>query len=498
MGRVINSGEVVISNDYLAELAGREHVGYGFEKDERRPRSALIAPMTVMGRVVGTVEVQSYDLGAYAREHATAVRLAANLAAVAVENVRLIERERAKEQKLLQAQKVEAIGALAGGVAHDFNNLLTGVLGFADLALKQVALIDADGPQSLLAARLRRHLDDVKDAGRRGAALTSQLLAFSRQQQLKRHPISINATISNVLQLLRRIIEERISVEFLPGDEAGTVFADVGQIEQILTNLATNARDAMPKGGRLLIETESVTLGEAYVARHPYARPGSYVRVSVSDEGTGMSEKIWKRVFEPFFTTKESGKGTGLGLSTVYGIVKQHDGTVEVYSEVGRGTTFQIYLPLGQRPADSPEEERPRRHAGGTETVLLGEDEPSLRRMAKDLLESMGYRVFVAPDGREAVKLYDERRHEIDLIILDVVMPKMGGPESYREMRLLFDDVAPVIFMTGYSPEMVREEIEAELQAGAGFLQKPYEAETLGLKMRELLDGRRPCPQEDA
>jgi PAS domain S-box-containing protein len=490
VSRVIRSGEVLISNDYLSELAGREHVGYGFEKDERRPRSALIAPMTVMGRVVGTVEVQSYDLAAYALEHATAVRLAANLAAVAVENVRLLEREREKEQRLLRAQKAEALGSLAGGVAHDFNNIITGVFGFTDLALRHVEALERGG-ESELTGRLREDLEEVKLSGRRGAELTRQLLAFSRQQQLERRPVDVHHIVKGLLGMLRRVIEENVNIHFHPVAERSTVFADPGQIEQVLVNLAANARDAMPKGGRLLIETANVTLDEAYVERHPYARAGRYVLLSVSDTGAGMSEEVRQRVFEPFFTTKEVDKGTGLGLSTVYGIVKQHGGTVEVYSEPRGGTTFKIYLPLEDGTARESVEAAAAPLEGGTETVLVAENEPSLERLARQVLEGLGYRVVTARDGREAVKVYEARQDEIDLVLLDVIMPRMDGPDAYREMRALAAGAAPVIFMTGYSPELVRGRLEAELGAGAGLLQKPYDADTLGRKVREVLDAVR-------
>ncbi|HEU4595869.1 MAG TPA: PAS domain S-box protein [Pyrinomonadaceae bacterium] len=490
VGRLVKTGEVVISNDYLSELAGREHVGYGFEKDERRPRSALIAPMSFMGRVVGTVEVQSYDLAAYGREHATAVRLAANLAAVAVENVRLLEREREKEQRLLQAQKAEALGSLAGGVAHDFNNILTGVFGFTDLALRHVEAMERGG-KSELTKRLREELEEVKLSGRRGADLTRQLLAFSRQQQLERRPVDIHHTVTNLLGMLRRIIEENVTIHFHPAAERSTVFADAGQIEQVLVNLAANARDAMPKGGRVVIETANVTLDDAYAERHPYARAGRYVRLSVSDTGTGMPEEVRRRVFEPFFTTKDVNKGTGLGLSTAYGIIKQHNGTIEVYSEPGHGTTFRIYLPLESGPAEEAAEAEPPQLAGGHETILVVEDDEALARLARRYLEELGYRVIFAKDGRDAVKVYEARHREIDLILMDVIMPGLDGPEALREMRELVPGTAPVVFMTGYSPEVVRARLEEELNAGAGLLPKPYTLAEIGAKVREALDARR-------
>ena len=406
------------------------------------------------------------------------------------ERKRAEEMLRRSEQHLFKAQRMEAIGQLAGGVAHDFNNIITGVFGFTDLALRHVEAMERGGGSDLT-KRLREDLEEVKLSGRRGAELTRQLLAFSRQQQLDRRPIDIHHTVKNLLGMLRRIIEENVTVHFHPVAERSTVFADAGQIEQILINLGANARDAMPKGGRLIIETANVTLDDAYVERHPYARAGRYVQISVSDTGTGMTEEVRRRVFEPFFTTKDVDKGTGLGLSTVYGIVKQHEGTVEVYSEPRGGTTFKIYLPLEEGTAREAVEAAAPPLEGGTETVLVAENEPSLERLARQVLEGLGYRVVTARDGREAVKVYEARRDEIDLVLLDVIMPRLDGPDAYREMRALAPRAAPVIFMTGYSPELVRERLEAELDAGAGLLQKPYDADTLGRKVREVLDAVR-------
>jgi PAS domain S-box-containing protein len=406
------------------------------------------------------------------------------------ERRRAEEMLRRGEQRLFKARRMEAIGQLAGGVAHDFNNIITGVFGFTDLALRHVEAMERGG-KSELTERLRLDLEEVKLSGQRGATLTRQLLAFSRQQQLERRPIDLNQTVSNLLGMLRRIIEENVTIDFHPGASTSTVYADAGQIEQVLLNLALNARDAMPKGGRLVIETADAVLDEHYVEGHPYARAGRYVQLTVSDTGTGMSEEVRQRVFEPFFTTKDVAKGTGLGLSTVYGIVKQHGGTIEVYSEPGRGTTFKIYLPPERGPAEEAEETARPQLRGGTETVLVAEDDPSLERLARQVLEGLGYRVIVAHDGIEAVRVYEAHRDEIDLVLLDVIMPRMDGPDAYREMRARFTRAAPVVFMTGYSPEMVRGRLEEELGAGACLLQKPYDADALGRKVREALDAGR-------
>jgi PAS domain S-box-containing protein len=390
---------------------------------------------------------------------------------------------RKSEAHLLQAQKMESIGTLAGGVAHDFNNLLTVILGNTQLALRG---LKSDDP-------LQRRLVEVEKAGNRASALTRQLLAFSRRQHLERKVINLDETIADVMKMLQRLIGEDIEVYLHPAAKLWTVFADPGQIEQVVMNVAINARDAMPTGGRLLIETHNVMLDDVYCAQHTHTKPGKYVRLTISDTGCGMDAETRERVFEPFFTTKEVGKGTGLGLAMVYGIVKQHEGSIEVYSEVGQGTVFKIYLPVDEKAAAEEMHEVVPALRGGNETILVAEDEAALRDLAQDVLEALGYTVLLARDGAEAVEMFTTHREEIGLVLLDMVMPRLGGYEAYQQMRVVGGDV-PLIFMTGYSPEMVQSKYVQQNIAiedlHAVLIQKPYSVEILGRKIREVLDAK--------
>jgi PAS domain S-box-containing protein len=392
---------------------------------------------------------------------------------------------RKSEAHLLQAQKMESIGTLAGGVAHDFNNLLTVILGNTQMALRGLKSEDP----------LQRRLVEVEQAGNRAAALTRQLLAFSRRQHLERKGIKLDETIADVMKMLQRLIGEDIEVYLHPAAQLWTVFADPGQIEQVIMNVAINARDAMPSGGRLLIETHNVTLDDVYCQQHTHTNPGKYVRLTVSDTGCGMDAETRERVFEPFFTTKEVGKGTGLGLAMVYGIVKQHDGSIEVYSEVGHGTVFKIYLPIDENAAAEETHELLPALLGGNETILVAEDEAALRELAEDVLGSLGYTVLLAKDGVEAVEMFIKHQEQIGLVLLDMVMPRLGGYEAYEQMRVVGGDV-PLIFMTGYSPEIVESKYVKQKIAledlHAILIQKPYSVEILGRKIREVLDAKGP------
>lgn len=381
------------------------------------------------------------------------------------------------EEQLRQSQKMESIGTLAGGVAHDFNNLLTAITGYSELAMRKM---EADNP-------LLRNLKEIRKAADRSAALTRQLLAFSRRQQLERKSLNVNDLIGDLMKMLRRIIGEDVEVRLHAAPKLSSVFADPGQIEQVVMNLAVNARDAMSEGGTLLIETNNVEIDETYKHNHPYAQTGKYVQITVSDTGTGMDAETRTRIFEPFFTTKEVGKGTGLGLSTVYGIVKQHEGLVEVYSELGRGTTFKIYLPVEENSADEESGIAQAPIRGGDETILIAEDEDALRELATHILEDLGYSVITAKDGQEAVELYKEHNGKIDLIMLDMVMPRMGGYDTYEQMCKLQNN-PPVIFMTGYSLEMLQNRFNEKKEITDPLIQKPYNIEMLSRKVREVLD----------
>jgi two-component system, cell cycle sensor histidine kinase and response regulator CckA len=385
------------------------------------------------------------------------------------------------EERLRQSQKMEAIGTLTGGVAHDFNNLLTAILGNTQIALRKLP------PGS----SVENSLIEVEKAGNRAADLTRQLLAFSRRQHLDRKHININDAIKEIFKLLTRIIGEDVNVttNFSPG--ISTVFADRAQMEQVMLNLCVNARDAMPDGGELNIETSDSELDEYYCRQFPDVRPGKYVQIKVSDSGCGMDEETKGRIFDPFFTTKGVDQGTGLGLSMVYGIIKQHDGHINVYSEVGEGTTFKIYLPALQTAVEKETDMTSPSSPGGVETILVAEDEPALRNLSRDILETLGYRVIMVENGAEAVDIFMRDRARINLALFDVIMPEMGGVEAYERIRGL-DAVVPVIFMTGYSSEMTYNRIERQStqfdHAIISVLQKPYSFDALGRAVREALD----------
>jgi PAS domain S-box-containing protein len=476
-GRAIKSGTVVIDNNYDLELRTRKSVvSVGNITEEEMPRSALSAPMTVMGRTVGCIEVQAREVDSYQQEHATAMRMAANLAATAVENVSLIEREQAKEEQLRQSQKMEAVGQLAGGIAHDFNNLLTVITGYSELALRDV---DSHNP-------LHPKLNEIKKAGDRAASLTRQLLAFSRKQILQPKVLDLNAVIPEMEKMLRRLIGEDIVLNTALDRSLGQVKADPGQIEQIVVNLCVNARDAMPAGGRLTIETSNVSLQQAYRNQQVLIRAGNYVMLSVSDNGCGMDAETQARIFEPFFTTKELGKGTGLGLSTVYGIVKQSEGIVWVYSEVGKGTTFKIYLPRVDEVAPTADQATPVRSVPrGHETILVVEDEDIVRALSTEILEKQGYQVLSAPNGREGLRLCREFGGRIDLLITDVVMPQMSGRELAEEFAVVRPETR-VLYMSGFTDDaIVRHGV---LDDDVFFIQKPFSPDALAIKTRSVLD----------
>jgi PAS domain S-box-containing protein len=382
---------------------------------------------------------------------------------------------RGLEAQLRQAQKMEAVGQLAGGVAHDFNNLLQVINGYADMALRDTA---SDHPS-------RGCLSEVIRAGERAATLVRQLLTFSRRQIMRPESLDLNDVIADVLKLLRRVIGEHIRLDFVPGHELGIVHADRGMMEQVLMNLCVNARDAMPQGGRLIIETENVRIDEKYRENHPWAVPGRYVLVGVTDTGLGMDAGTLDRIFEPFFSTKEPGRGTGLGLATVYGIVKQHEGLIRAYSEPAKGTAFRVYLPITERAVSeaSPNVDGP--IPGGNETILVAEDDPMVLSLATRLLERAGYSVVAARDGAEAVAEFRRRRDRIDAVLLDVVMPGLGGREALEQIRLVAPDVR-ALFASGYSASAIHTGFV--LDPGLRVIQKPLGREDLLRAVRSVLD----------
>ena len=387
-----------------------------------------------------------------------------------------ITERRQLESDLRQAQKMDAIGRLAGGVAHDLNNLLLVISAYAELMLDSLAEDDA----------LRRNVGEIITASRRAADLTRQLLAFGRKQMQLLQVLDLNTVVAEITVMLPRLIGEDIELIFLPEENLGKVKADPVQIEQIVMNLAANARDAMPSGGTLTIETATVVVDEAYVQRHSIVRAGDYVLLTVADSGQGIATKHLSHIFEPFYTTKEEGKGTGLGLATVYGIVKQNGGFVWVYSEPGQGTTFKIYLPQVHSLSSEvrvikPAEQSPR----GCETVLLVEDEASVRQASRQFLIGSGYNVLEAVDGEDALREAREHDGPIHLMITDVVMPRMSGP---RLAERLGDDrpEMKVLFVSGYAERTVLQ--HGKIDVTKRFLQKPFSLKTLARKVREVLE----------
>ncbi len=389
-----------------------------------------------------------------------------------------LSQRRQLEEQLRLAQKMEAVGTLAGGVAHDFNNLLAAIRSTVDLALLD---LEAESP-------VREDLGEVGGLVDRAAALTRQLLAFGRKQVLDPHAVDLNALLSGTVKMLERIIGEDIRLVLHQTSDPTTVLADPGQIEQVLMNLCANARDAMPDGGELAILTERVLLDEHFSESHPWARPGDYVRLTVSDAGVGMDAATQARIFEPFFTTKEMGRGTGLGLAVVYGIVKQHSGLIHVYSEPGKGTTFRVYLPFHPGAPEAVAAEAAAQVVGGTETVLLAEDDDVLRVTATRLLERLGYRVIAAANGRAAVDVLTQEDDTIHLAILDVVMPEMPGPVVVEQVRPRYPKLR-FLLTTGYSPGTSHMTPVQDLPATV--LPKPYGLRELARAVRRALDTER-------
>ncbi|MGB0034001.1 MAG: ATP-binding protein, partial [Candidatus Acidiferrales bacterium] len=394
----------------------------------------------------------------------------------------LRDRQERRERKGLERQvqtlqKFEAIGRLAGGIAHDFNNVIGAILGWAELCYQEAV------PGTSLQDRLKKIMNQAERAG----ALTSQLLAFARCQVLQPKRTDLNALVAQGTTLLRRVIGEHIEINMVPCPDLHTTLVDPVQIDQVIMNLCINARDAMPKGGRLTLETKNVEVSEDFCRRVPYANPGSYVTLAVSDTGTGIAPEVMEQIFEPFFTTKELGKGTGLGLATVYGIVKQHGGFITVDSEVGMGTVFLVYLAAGSGAAEPRSSEPEEKPPMGRELILLAEDHEGLRQSAQEMLATLGYTVVLASNGLEAVERFKKSVHRIEAVVLDVVMPNFSGVEAYTQMAAIRPDL-PVVFTTGYASETAS--LTALVEHGAQLLQKPFAQRGIGQAIRAVLDGK--------
>ncbi len=387
-----------------------------------------------------------------------------------------ISERRRLEAQNQHLQKMEAVGCLASGVAHDFNNLLTVILGFCELVLTDLS---PDDPRYA-------DISEIQTAGARGAELTRQLLSFSRKQLIEPTRLDLNAVVAGMQSMLGRLIGEHVKIVVALRPDVAHIVADHGQVEQVVMNLAVNARDAMPHGGTLTIETANIDLDEHYAAAHAEVKPGAYVGLTITDTGTGMTPEVQARLFEPFFTTKGPGKGTGLGMATVYGIVMRSGGSVGVYSEVGKGTAFKVYFPQADLPATAVDGPAPLAPAhDGTQTVLVVEDEESLRELSKRLLQRHGYNVLIAVDAAEALRLFEDNP-SIDVLLTDVVMPGASGPELTRQL-IEQRPALRVIYMSGYTEEaIVQHEV---IRSGVAFLNKPFTFEALGEKIREVLEG---------
>jgi two-component system, cell cycle sensor histidine kinase and response regulator CckA len=387
----------------------------------------------------------------------------------------LADRERL-ERQFYQVQKMETVGQLAGGIAHDFNNILTAIVGFGTLVAEQVSG-DADAS---------RNAGEILAAANRASALTRQLLAFGRRQVLHPTRVDLNETVRLLAGMLRQLIGENIDLQIICEPDLPPIRADLSQLESALANLVVNARDAMPNGGRLTIETAEVTLADDYCTTHVGVRAGRYARLAVSDTGIGMSQEVQARIFEPFFTTKEAGKGTGLGLATVYGIVKQSGGNIWVYSEEGMGATFKMYLPvdLTEAPVTSHVEPIRAQWSRGTETVLLVEDAPMIRRLAREIMTRAGYSVIEAGDGDQALRLA-AKQPTIDVLLTDLIMPGPSGVELSHRLKTSRNDLR-VLFMSGYTDNAIVR--SGMLGDGASFLQKPFTPEELLRKLRSVIE----------
>jgi PAS domain S-box-containing protein len=445
----------------MAKLSGSIKPGRAFERTYKR-KDGTTLPVLIEDRLLRNGEGQIIGIRATIQD--------------ITERKKAEEEKAALQEQLRQSQKMEAIGRLAGGIAHDFNNLLTAIKGYSQLSLFELKEGDP----------LKGNIEEIQKASQKASDLTRQLLAFSRRQILEFKVLDLNTIVRDLDKMLHRMLGEDIELIYALDDHLGRVKGDPGQIEQVILNLAVNARDAMPSGGKLIIETANVELDDVYARSHIAVTPGRYVILSVTDTGVGMTPEVKERIFEPFFTTKEKGKGTGLGLSTAYGIVKQSGGNIWVYSEPGKGTTFKIYLP---RVDELPEEMRKKEIGGeipfGSETILVVEDEEVVRKLAVKILEKQGYKVLEASNGVDASAICERRKEPIHLILTDVVMPGMNGHQLVEQFRQVFQDFK-VLYMSGYTDNTIVH--HGVLKKGINYIQKPFTPDALARKVREVLD----------
>jgi PAS domain S-box-containing protein len=489
-----NANDIVYTHDLAGDLTSVNRMGEqisGYTRDEilKMNITQIVAPehldrvRQMVADATSWVGATTCELEIVTRDHERVMlEVSSRLVwqkrkPVAVQGIaRDVTGRKTLEDQLRQAQKIEAIGKLAGGVAHDFNNILTAIIGHADLMLKE----PGQGSERTLSG-----VQAIKNAAERAAGLTQQLLAFSRKQVLRPVILNLNAMISESMKMLRPVITEHIQLALVLDPALGSMKADPGQIEQVIVNLVVNARDAMPQGGKLTIETARVNLDDAYARQHASVRPGHYVMLAVSDTGSGMNADAQAHIFEPFFTTKGRGKGTGLGLSTVYGIVKQSGGSIWVSSERGEGTAFKIYFPCVDQPAEEVATRAQLTESpGGSETILVVEDEEMVRRLVCQILTSKGYRVLEAANGEEGLLVCKRQPFPIHIMVTDVVMPEMNGRDLANRVAAI-RPAMKVLFMSGYSEDAVVR--DGVLDPGLNFIQKPFAPEALAWKVREVL-----------
>lgn len=468
--------DIILSDYQLPQFSGLEALHLLNEKEIHIPFILITGTLTEEIAVLCLKEgVTDYLLKSSLMRLPSAVESALKRRETEKEKAEALTALQESQEQLRQAQKLEAVGRLAGGIAHDFNNLLTIIGGYSDLLLKSSTLGDND----------REQLNEIDEAAQRAGSLVRQLLAFSRKQVLHPEVLNPNSLVTGIGRMLQRLIGEDIEIVARLDHEVGKINADAGQIEQVLINLVVNARDAMPRGGQITITTQNVDLDQSYSDMHIAVTPGPYVMLAVSDTGTGMDAETQQHIFEPFFTTKEMGKGTGLGLSTIYGIVKQSGGNICVYSEIGKGTTFKIYLPRVEAEVSTRREPHPREpNVAATETILLVEDEVRIRKLAANILTARGYYVLTAKNGAEAIDISSNHPGRIDLLLTDVVMPGMGGRDVADSIKLVRPQMR-VLYMSGYTDDAILH--HGVLERRTTFIEKPFTAHKLAKKVREVL-----------
>ncbi|TAN37542.1 MAG: response regulator [Nitrospirae bacterium] len=477
-----SDGTILAANPEACRMFGRSEeeliqCGRDGVIDAGDPRlTAALEERSRTGRFKGELLLKRKDGSTFPGEISTSLFKDRNGNDMTSMIIRDITEHRHLEEQLRHAQKMEAVGTLAGGIAHDFNNILNVIMGYGTLVLDGLG---ADDP-------LKTQMNEVLTAAERAVNLTRRLLVFSRKQVVDIKPVDVNETVTGIQKMLARVIRENIEFKLELAERQLVVMADAGQIEQVLMNLASNARDAMPEGGRLTIGTGVEELDEEYVAAYGYGKPGVYALITVSDSGCGMDEETRKKIFEPFFTMKGIGEGTGLGLAISYGIIKQHNGFINVYSEPGQGTVFKIYLPLIEEPAVLGKQAEPLVSVkGGSETVLVAEDDASLRKLTRIVLESFGYTVITAEDGEEAIARFMENRDRIRLVMLDMIMPKKNGKEVSEVLRQTSPGIK-ILFASGYTMDLVKTRELTE--SGFDFIHKPIQPKDLLKRVREILD----------